>query len=139
NRWVQAPAFEGPWTAATSAPAALETTKQQAIADKQGSVDDSTPPVKQALAQGQLPVIYTSTAPAELIQTEGPAQFQPIATTQIFDVSNTASSLFFYRTTQQYYVLISGRWFRARALSGPGPLWSRARYPGILRRSRSII
>jgi hypothetical protein len=97
NRWVQAPAFEGPWTAATSAPAALETTKQQAIADKQVSVDDFTPPVKQALEQGQLPVIYTSTAPAELIQTEGPAQFQPIATTQIFDVSNTASSLFFYQ------------------------------------------
>jgi hypothetical protein len=130
NRWVQAPAFEGPWTAATSAPAALETTKQQAIADKQVSVDDFTPPVKQALEQGQLPVIYTSTAPAELIQTEGPAQFQPIATTQIFDVSNTASSLFFYRTTQQYYVLISGRWFRARALSGPWAFVEPSTLPG---------
>ncbi len=130
NRWVQAPAFEGPWTAATSAPAALETTKQQAIADKQVSVDDFTPPVKQALEQGQLPVIYTSTAPAELIQTEGPAQFQPIATTQIFDVSNTASSLFFYRTTQQYYVLISGRWFRARALSGPWTFVEPSTLPG---------
>ncbi len=130
NRWVQAPAFEGPWTAATNAPAALETAKQQAIADKQVSLDDFTPSVKRALEQGQLPVIYTSTAPAELIQTEGPAQFQPIATTQIFDVSNTASSLFFYRTTQQYYLLISGRWFRARALSGPWAFVEPSTLPG---------
>ncbi len=78
NRWVQAPAFEGPWTAATSAPAALETAKQQAIADKQVSLDDFTPPVKRALEQGQLPVIYTSTAPAELIQTEGPRSSSPL-------------------------------------------------------------
>jgi hypothetical protein len=130
NRWVQAPAFEGPWTAATSAPAALETAKQQAIADKQVSLDDFTPSVKQALEQGQLPVIYTSTEPAELIQTEGPAQFQPIATTQIYDVSNTASSLFFYRTTQHYYVLISGRWFRARALGGPWAFVEPSTLPG---------
>jgi hypothetical protein len=119
NRWVQAPALEGPWAAATSAPPALETAKQQAIASKQVNLDDFTPQVKQALEGWQLPVIYTSTGPAELIQTQGPARFEPIASTEIFEVSNTASSLFFYRTTQQYYVLISGRWFRARALGGP--------------------
>ena len=119
NRWVQAPALEGPWTAATSTPAALETAKQEAVASKQVSLDDFTPPVKQALEQGQLPVIYVSTGPAELIQTQGPAQFQPIAATQILEVTNTSSSVFLYLPTQQYYVLISGRWFRAQALSGP--------------------
>jgi hypothetical protein len=119
TRWVQAPALEGPWTAATRAPAALETAKEQAVAAKQVSLDDFTSPVRQALEQGQLPVIYVSTAPTELIQTEGPAQYQPIAPTQVFEVSNTASSLFFHRTAQQYFVLLSGRWFRARALGGP--------------------
>jgi hypothetical protein len=119
NRWVQAPALEGPWTAATSAPPALETAKQEAVASKQVSLDDFTPQVKQALEQGQLPVIYVSTGPAELIQTQRPAQFQPIAATQILEVTNTSSSLFLYLPTQQYYVLISGRWFRARAVGGP--------------------
>ena len=130
NRWVQAPALEGPWAAATSTPPALETAKQQAIASKQVNLDDFTPQVKQALEQGQLPVIYTSTGPAELIQTQGPARFEPIAPTQIFEVSNTASSLFFYRTTQQYYVLISGRWFRARALGGPWAFVEPTTLPG---------
>lgn len=119
NRWVQAPALEGPWAPATSAPPALETAKQQAIASKQVSLDDFTPQVKQALEQGQLPVIYVSTGPAELIQTQGPAQLQPIAATQILEVTNTSSGLFVYLPTQQYYVLISGRWFRAKALGGP--------------------
>ena len=119
NRWVQSPALDGPWAAATSPPAALETAKQQVVASKQVSLDDFTAPVKQALEQGQLPAIYVSTGPAELIQTQGPARFRPIAATQILEVTNTASSLFFYLSTQQYYVLISGRWFRAGALGGP--------------------
>ena len=53
----------GPWAAATSVPPALETAKQQAIASKQVNLDDFTPQVKQALEQGQLPVIYVSTGP----------------------------------------------------------------------------
>jgi hypothetical protein len=130
NRWVQAPALAGPWTAATGVPPALETAKQQTIAGKQVSLDDFTPTVKQALEQGRLPAVYVSVAPAELIQTEGPAEFRPIAPTQIFDVPNTETSLFFYRPGQQYYVLISGRWFRARALGGPWAFVAPGALPG---------
>jgi hypothetical protein len=94
-------------------------TPQAVVAGKQVSLSDLTPQVKEALARGQLPAIYVSTGPAELIQTAGPAEFQPIAATQILDVTNTSSSLFFYPPTQHYHLLIAGRWFRARALGGP--------------------
>jgi len=61
--------------------------------------------------------------PAELIVLRGQPALVPIATTDILQVTNTDDDLFLYapRYTpqQEYYVLLSGRWFRARSLQGP--------------------
>ena len=121
NRWATASSLDGPWTPATNPPAALEAAKDAAV--KQGQVDLlSDPPgaAKTELEQGVLPELYVSTGPAELLQTDGAPQYQPIASTQILDVTNTTADLFLDTSNQTYYALISGRWFSTSSLTqGP--------------------
>ena len=63
--------------------------------------------------------IYVATHPAELIQTSGTPQLQPVSGTQLLYVNNTADSIFVNTADQNYYVLISGRWYRSPSLNGP--------------------
>ncbi len=60
-----------------------------------------------------------STEPAELIATDGPVQFSPINGTSLLYASNTSSKLFLEIGKQAYYILISGRWYVAPAMTGP--------------------
>ena len=120
NRWLSAPTLEGPWMARADAPAALETARQAAIQSKDvDPLDDAAPALKQVLQAGGIPVVYLSTAPAELIVLQGQPALAPIAATDILQVTNTDDDLFVYTPQQHYYVLLSGRWFRAGSLQGP--------------------
>src|SRR5262249_38555971 len=64
-------------------------------------------------------VVYVSTVPTELIETSGPPTWSPIAGTELLTATNTKAHLFLELKTQLTYVLISGRWFRARSTDGP--------------------
>jgi hypothetical protein len=128
DRWVEARSLQGPWAAATNPPAALETAKQAAEAEQLVDLlDDPNPEAKEALDHDIVPTIYVSTTPAELIQTDGPPDFEPIAGTQLLWAKNTSGSLFMNVADQNYYVLISGRWYRTKTLTAdawsyvPGP------------------
>jgi len=112
--WAQAAALAGPWAPAVNAPASLDAVLQQAT--KAGKVQLFDPP---AGAATPMPVVYVSTVPAELITTQGPPAFSPIAGTQLLHVTNSGSSLFMNTANQAYYVVISGRWFMATDFQGP--------------------
>src|SRR5262249_45310361 len=71
------------------------------------------------LRNGTLPTIYVSTVPAELLTSEGDMQFKPIPGTGLLYVANTGDQIFLNTANQNYYVLISGRWFTARSMDGP--------------------
>lgn len=73
--------------------------------------------------QGQVPRVVVSNGPAELIVTEGAPTYRPIAGTGLMEVANTDSTLFFHPSESNFYLLVSGRWFRAAKLTGP---WSPA-------------
>src|SRR5207245_4272163 len=120
NRWVAAPQLEGPWAGVADPPATLETAK--AAATQSGQVDlldKPDPDLKQLLQTGAVPAIYVSTVPAELVVLKGQPALAPIAATDILQVTNTDDDLFLYTPQQEYYVLLSGRWFRAKSLQGP--------------------
>jgi hypothetical protein len=69
--------------------------------------------------EGGPPAILISTTPAELIQSTGTPQFSNIAGTDLLYVSNTEDNIFKAVSDQQYYVLLSGRWYNSPALQGP--------------------
>jgi hypothetical protein len=123
--WLTSSTINGPWTQATLGPfqakAASEIAQQLS---KAGTVDllDGGPKAdpKPTLAGG-VPTIYTAQGPAELVQFKGQPDFVPIVGTQLLWASNTTNDVLIDTTTNDYYVLLAGRWFKAAALSGP---WS---------------
>ena len=71
-----------------------------------------------------------STVPAELIVLKGQPALAPIAATNILEVTNTDADLFLSTPEQAYYVLLSGRWFRAPSLQGPWAYVVSGQLPG---------
>jgi len=63
--------------------------------------------------------VYVSTVPAELLETSGAANLVSVAGTDLLYVSNTGNAIFYYLDDAQYYLLISGRWFKGSSLYGP--------------------
>jgi len=114
DHWYQASDVEGPWTLASDPPPVVEQAKQAVVANQ--TVDLMPPGTN---APSATPAVFVSTVPAELIQSEGPANLVPIEGTQLMQVQNSDDALFFYDPNQRYYVLISGRWFDASSLRGP--------------------
>jgi hypothetical protein len=121
--WLQAPDLvTGSWSYTSKIPDDMkEITKgiqerQQATAQGGSTV----PSLKQAKEKGNIPVIYVSVGPAELLVTEGAPQFETIPTTQLEYVKNTTANIFRDTSSLEYYILLAGRWFRSKSLeSGP--------------------
>lgn len=114
--WYEAPSIEGPWTVSTKPPALLDTVKQAAVAAKQV---DLIEPGKDVTPPSIPPAVYVSTVPAELIQSDGKANFLPIEGTNLLQIENSDNAIFMTLEDNYYYVLISGRWFKAKSLAGP--------------------
>ena len=120
--FVSAKDLAGPWALATRLPsgaaeAARSLAKKGLVDLMEGSPDEKTH-AKPTLSAG-LPVVVVATTPTEVITTNGPMDWAPIEGTQLIYVQNSTGNVFMDLTDQQYYVLVTGRWFRAPALSGP--------------------
>jgi hypothetical protein len=65
------------------------------------------------------PEIIVSTVPAELLQSNGDINLKPIEGTNLLYVSNSEDNIFMQIDNQQYYTLLSGRWYTSKSLQGP--------------------
>jgi len=123
DRWYEANTIEGPWSVSAQPPPILEQAKQAAVA---GNNVELMP--AKAEAPEITPTLYVSTVPAELIQTRGAPEFVPIEGTEIMQVKNSDNAVFLNMSDQQYFVLLSGRWFRGPSLKGP---WTYVPYQNL--------
>lgn len=116
--WLAAADLKGPWKDLAQVPESIKTLEAaaQKAAPGQGA------PQKVEAKAGKMPEVIVSTVPAELLATDGEPQYTPIKDTNLLYVSNTESNIFMDTATQEYYALISGRWFKAKTLA-EGP-WS---------------
>ena len=73
----------------------------------------------QKITAAQMPKVFVSFRPAELILLQGNAAYRPVPGTVLHWVANTESDLFRIGTTGTIYYLVSGRWFSAASFSGP--------------------
>ena len=73
--------------------------------------------------RGTVPKVFFRSTPAELITFNGAPAYSKIPGTELLYATNTENDLFVHNAEKQYYVLLPGRWFRAKELSGP---WSYA-------------
>jgi len=70
-------------------------------------------------AAGSAPVVIVATEPTELIVTDGKPEWQSLAGGAILYVENTETAWLRELSTNQMYVLLSGRWYRSASIEGP--------------------
>jgi hypothetical protein len=115
DAWLKASKPEGPWMPAGKLPKAFK--KLPKDDENWKEVRESLPGKK--ITGGDVPKVYYSEKPAELIVTSGKPSLEEVEGTELLWVTNTESSLFLHGKESRFYYLVSGRWFRADDLEGP--------------------
>ncbi len=129
DRWMTASSLNGPWSLDPHPPADLDPLKARILDKEDKDPHDHSAGISAAPGGGVTPVVFVSTVPAELIQTGGAPQFTPIPGTQLVYATNTENDIFMDVKTQDYFTLLSGRWFQSRSLNGPWTWLSGDRLP----------
>jgi hypothetical protein len=111
--WFAAPDYKGPWVPAPRLPDAFRAIPKDSNFSK---VRAQIPGKK--VSPRDMPTIFVSIVPAEIIVTVGPPRYEPIPGTSLKYAVNTTSHLFQESGGHLYY-LVSGRWFSAPGLDGP--------------------
>lgn len=125
DTWLSAAEVTGEWQDVKTLPEPV-----QGLADKMKETGEKAAQkagkqsAKKEVAKtaGEMPEVIVSTVPAELLVTDGEPQFTPIKGTNLLFVSNTESNIFMDTGSQEYFTLLSGRWFKSKSLKD-GP-WS---------------
>ncbi len=120
NVWYRAENPLGPWTSIANPPA-----KVRAVVPPDTSAED--------VAYGPPPRIMTATEPTELISMDGRPQYAPLVGDDLLYLTNTESDVFRLVSTQEIYVLLAGRWFRASSTDGPWRFVRGDQLPGAFR------
>ena len=111
------------WKHAESVPKKLEEIAEQALDTGEDGyaagegMQDADPDADQVVPQ-----IVLRTSPAELLQSDGEPEFVPVEGTSILYMDNTADDILMNIETQEYFILVSGRWYKSGSLE-KGP-WS---------------
>ena len=114
--WLQATQVAGPWAPLTGK---LPESFSKLPADENWKEVKAAVPGK-GLSTKNMPKVFVSTTPAELIAIEGNISYVSVegAPTLLW-VNNTESDLFRMGRTGDFYFLVAGRWFKAATLDGP--------------------
>ena len=120
--WLQSKELDGPWQYAKKLPDDMKKAEEFIVSqnqaqDPEGERNKQQPSLKESGKKGNVPDVYVVYGPAELIETKGDPQFAPIHGAALEYVTNTTGNIF--RLGADYYVLISGRWFKSPSLDGP--------------------
>ena len=128
--WLESQYLNGPWSIAGQTPNDLKKVLDAAIASKQVDLlDSSKRTLADTIRQNAVPTIYVSTQPAELLQTQGDPQVASIEGTNLIYVTNTDNDIFVNTPSQEHYILLSGRWFKAQSMLGPWQYVSSEKLP----------
>jgi hypothetical protein len=103
--WYTAEAAIGPWVQTNSPPKDLE----KMLADAATDVASPDKP----------PAIIAADKPTELIVTSGKPDWQSLPGGELLYVQNTETAWLRELSTNNMYLLLSGRWFRSKSQDGP--------------------
>ena len=119
KQWYVANTATGNYQLVNNLPTALN--KVQTSINAIASTDDDagyTSKNEAGVSNITFPVsIVVSTVPAELVQTNGDVELATIDGTGLSYIKNSSNDLFFNNGDQQYYLLLSGRWYKAASLN----------------------
>ncbi len=110
--WYRADSAKGPYRYEARPPADIV-----AMVDASGGQGTEQAAGDEVTA-ANAPEIVIATTPTELIVTEGPAAFVPLVD-DLLVLNNTTDDVFMHISSQQYYIVLAGRWYHSRSLDGP--------------------
>jgi len=110
DSWYEARAVKGLWNSTTKVPKKIQQLEPK---------DEELDPEDEAESPDEPPAIIVATEPTELIVTDGQPQFLPLGDGSLLIIKNTESDVLRENTTQQIFVLLSGRWFASKSTEGP--------------------
>lgn len=113
--WYASKNIKGDWNRTANPPKEAVQILEENLKDVEEEVEELQIPDE------DIANIIVSTEPTELISTDGEPKFAPISETDLLYVENTDNDIFLHIDTQNYFILISGRWFTSISLNGP---WS---------------
>jgi hypothetical protein len=117
--WMTARDVMGPWKETKNVPQQVQALRQPAEEDE-GETGDN-----------RIPKVIVATEPSELIVIDGKPKFASAAENEILYVTNTDSDVLMEIASQQYFILISGRWYSSQSLfDGPWTYVPADRLPG---------
>ncbi|MBS1597717.1 MAG: hypothetical protein JST75_05800 [Bacteroidetes bacterium] len=112
--WYKSTSITNGWTPNTNLSAKVKAVNEQVKKqekDNNGGSDPTETP--------QTTDILVSTEAAELLQTDGPANYKAIQGTSLLYASNSSNEIFKDINSQKTFVLLSGRWYAAPNIEGP--------------------
>jgi hypothetical protein len=114
THWLTGPDIAGPWTPVTELPQALK----ELPAD--GNWEDARGAASpEPYTKGGAPTIIATAEPSELILFAGQPVLEDVPDTTLQWASNTETDVFFDKAAKNWYVLLSGRWYRSPGRDGP--------------------
>jgi hypothetical protein len=111
STWLTSDELAGPWESERRLPGDF----RDLPADGNFTAALSAVPAQRS--EEDAPAVFFSDRPAEMILLDGEPNVVSIEVADLGYVSNTTSDLFVYEN--DYYFLVSGRWFLAKRLRGP--------------------
>ncbi len=108
--WYSSQEIETGWTAIENPPKTVTELAEQAFQGEENDLDSMI------MEMESPPKIIITTVPAELIQTDGEPKFEPVTGTDLLFLTNTESDIIMDIKSQQYYILVSGRWYAANQI-----------------------
>jgi len=112
--WYKSSSIMSGWTQNTNLSAKVKSVNDQ-IKKQENENNSGNAPTDQPTVTD----ILISTQPAELLQTNGEADYKTVQGTSLLYASNSNNEIFKDINSQKTYVLISGRWYAGPNLNGP--------------------
>jgi hypothetical protein len=114
DTWYTAEDIKGEWKVADGVPKEIASRAPETEPDTEEQMSE-----EDGKKEGPPPKVIISTEPAELISSNGEPEYTPISGTDLLYMSNTDSDVLLHIGNQEYFILLSGRWYAGLKLEGP--------------------
>ncbi|MCD4735622.1 MAG: hypothetical protein K8R53_06230, partial [Bacteroidales bacterium] len=111
--WYSSPDPKTGWENIDKPPKKVEQLAEKTIEDQE--VEEQ--PGEQELEESGIPELIVRTTPAELLQSGGEPEYEPIPETSLLYMKNTDDDILMDINSQEYYILIAGRWYKSTSLT----------------------
>jgi len=108
--WFASEKIEEGWESVDKAPKKIRKMADEVMEDVDLEEDSAM------MAMTEAPDLIVTTIPAELIMVDGEPDYTPIDETTLLYVKNSESDIIMDINTQEYYVLLAGRWYASKTL-----------------------